>query len=304
MKQATKTFTCFGGDCTVSVEGKGPLGSPEDAVVTIRDEMLDWHAIFSRFKPESELAKLNSSPDERVAVSPVMAKFVQAALRVAQRTDGLVDPTLLDEIEEAGYKADHLRATVALPLALALAPERAPGKPSASPRWTEFSVDPAGPFVSRPPGLRLDGGGVVKGLFADHAAEKLSGHAAFVVDCEGDVRVGGSAGATQLVAVANPFNGRLLHEFSVDNGAVATATIAKRSWYAAGMRPAHHLLDPGTGRPAYSGVVQASALAPTAVEGEALCKAALLAGPEFAQGWLRHGGVALLDDSSVQVLNH
>ncbi|MEX2586836.1 MAG: FAD:protein FMN transferase [Actinomycetota bacterium] len=302
MRQATKTFTCFGGDCTVSVEGSGPLGPPEDAVVVIRDEMLDWHAVFSRFKPESELTALNSSADADVSVTPLMARFVEAALGVAQMTGGLVDPTLLDEIEAAGYKADHLRATVALPLALALAGERSPATSSPSPRWKEVSVDPSGPTVSRPPGVRFDGGGVVKGLFADHAADRLSEYAAFVVDCEGDMRVGGSAGAIQLVAVGNPFNGRLLHEFSLSGGAVATATIAKRSWYAAGMRPAHHLLNPCTGRPAYSGVVQVSALAPTAVEGEALCKAALLSGPDSAPRWLEHGGVILLDDSSTLVV--
>jgi thiamine biosynthesis lipoprotein len=51
----------------------------------------------------------------------------------------------------------------------------------------------------------------------------------------------------------------------------AAAAVAAAGW-GPGTRPAHHLLDPATRRPAYTGVVQATALAPTALEGEALAK--------------------------------
>ena len=51
---------------------------------------------------------------------------------------------------------------------------------------------------------------------------------------------------------------------------------AARSWLDARGRPAHHLLDPATGRPAFTGVVQATALAPTALEAEWRAKAAVL----------------------------
>ncbi|HEY2769576.1 MAG TPA: hypothetical protein VGI87_03370, partial [Solirubrobacteraceae bacterium] len=56
------------------------------------------------------------------------------------------------------------------------------------------------------------------------------------------------------------------------------------------------------GRPAYTGVVQATALAPTGVEAETRSKAALLSGPDAAPGWLAHGGVVVLDDGTAQVV--
>jgi thiamine biosynthesis lipoprotein len=62
------------------------------------------------------------------------------------------------------------------------------------------------------------------------------------------------------------------------------------------------VLDPATGQPAYTGVVQVTALAPTALEGEALAKAALLSGPEGAAAWLPHGGVIVFDDLSHAVI--
>jgi thiamine biosynthesis lipoprotein len=295
MTEAANTFTCFGGNCTVFVDGDGPAGTPAQAVTAATDQLLVWHAQFSRFKIESELATLNRDLRERLPVSPIMARFLAAVVDSAALTGGLVDATMLDRIEQVGYKADHLRASLALPLALALAPPRAPAGPDPAERWRSLAVDDDAGEVTRPPGLHVDGGGLVKGLFADLIGELLSGHDGYVVDCEGDLRVGGTAGTTRTIDVVGPFDGSLLEQLAVTDGGIATSSITKRSWLERG-RPAHHLLDPATGLPAYTGVVQVTALAPTALEGEALAKASLLSGPDAAAGWLRHGGVVVFDD--------
>jgi len=301
MPAVANTFTCFGGSCTVFVDGDGPAGTPELAATAATNQLLRWHAQFTRFKPDSELAELNRDPRERVPVSPIMARFLAAVVDSAHLTAGLVDATLLDQIEEAGYRSDRLRASLALPLALALAPPRRPGGPAAGERWREVIVDRDRGEVSRPPGLHFDGGGIVKGLFADVIGEVLEEHDGYAVDCEGDVRVGGTAGLERTVEVTAPFDGSVLHELTVTDGGVATSSITKRSWLEGG-RPAHHVLDPATGRPAYTGVVQVTALAPTALEAEALAKAALLSGPDGAAAWLRHGGVVVFDDLSHRVI--
>jgi thiamine biosynthesis lipoprotein len=82
----------------------------------------------------------------------------------------------------------------------------------------------------------------------------------------------------------------------VSGGAFATSGIGRRAWLDRDGRPAHHLLDPATGRPAYTGVAQATALAATAREAEMRSKAAVLSGPDRAASWLPHGGVVVLDD--------
>ena len=48
----------------------------------------------------------------------MMARFARAAVNAASATGGLVDATLLDEIEDAGYRGDNLRAEVPLFVAL------------------------------------------------------------------------------------------------------------------------------------------------------------------------------------------
>ena len=267
-------------------------------MIAARDRLLVWHAAFSRFKPESELSSLNRDERTSVPVSAIMARFVQAVVDAARATGGLVDATMLDAIEELGYRTERFHGSLALPLALALAPARRPARPHPDRRWRKIAVDLDTSTVTRPPGVRLDGGGIVKGLLADVVGEMLQEHHSFLVDCEGDLRVGGSAGVQQRsVAVAAPLSQRVLHEFELADGAVATTIITKRSWMER-LKPAHHLLDPATGLPAYTGIVQATALAPTALEAEALVKAALLSGPQDAAGWLRHGGLIVFDDGS------
>ena len=142
--------------------------------------------------------------------------------------------------------------------------------------------------------MRIDGGGLAKGLFADVVAETLAGRT-YAIDCAGDVRVGGLA---RRVDVQCPFDGRSLHHFELADAGVATSGIGRRSWLDASGAPAHHLLDPATGRPAFTGIVQATAIAPTALEAEVRAKAALLSGPERAAEWLPDGGVIVLDDGN------
>ncbi len=148
-------------------------------------------------------------------------------------------------------------------------------------------------IVHRPPGLAFDSGGLAKGLFADLLAERFDGSFAF--DCGGDLRI---SGPERRIEVADPFGGPPLHAFELADAAVATSGIGRRSWLDARGRAAHHLLDPATGLPAFTGVVQATALAPTAVEAERRAKAAVLSGPRDAAAWLPHGGLVVLDDRS------
>jgi thiamine biosynthesis lipoprotein len=225
-----------------------------------------------------------------------MLRLAEAVATAGRRTGGLVDATLLAPLRAAGYDAD-LPASLPLVDALARAGERRPAAPSVDARWRQIAVDAAQETVLRPPGVAIDSGGLVKGLLADVLAEALATHPSFAVDCAGDLRVGGSAGIDREVRVADPFGGEVRHGFALARAGVATSGIGRRSWLDASGRPAHHLLDPATGRPAYTGVVQATALAPTALEAEWRAKAAVLAGPDGAPGWLPHGGVVVADDA-------
>lgn len=300
--EAIETFPCFGSTVGVYVVGRGPAGDQAKAASLAKRRLLEWHRQFSRFEPGSELSQLNSDQRQTVAVSPVMARLIEATLEAAQTSGGLVDGTLVGELEEAGYASHFDAAPLNLVETLRRAPVRAPAGPSPRSRWREVSIDPVAGTVTRPAGLRFDSGGIAKGLFGDILAGILSLHEGFAVDSGGDVRLGGAAGIARAVQVANPFDGSILHSFQLAAGAVATSAISNRSWLDADGRPAHHLLDPATGRPAFTGIVQATAIAPNGVIAETLAKTAVLRGPGDCAGTLRYGGVVVYDDRSFDVL--
>ena len=160
-----------------------------------------------------------------------------------------MDVTLADEIERAGY-AGHLAGDgIDLRAALTLAPPRAPASPHPDARWRQIAVNAGAGTITRPPGLRIDVGGIAKGVFADELAVLLEGFDAYVLDCAGDLRVGGRAGLVRPVHVTDPFAGARAGTFGIAAGAVATSGIGRRSWTTRDGRPAHHLLDPHTGAP-------------------------------------------------------
>ena len=302
-RETALRFGCFGAVATVHVGGSSPTHSAEGAAERSRQRLLEVHRSLSRFIPDSELSRLNRSPLTAVAAGPLICSLARAAVAAGRRSGGLVDATQLGPLEQAGYE-DSMEeaATLSLELALAAAPPRRPASPDPEARWRTIEVDEHMGTVTRPPGVRLDSGGIAKGLAADLVAASLRAHPTFAVDCAGDIRIGGAAALPRKVLVEDPFGGEPLHELEITHGAVATSGIGRRAWLRPDGSPAHHLLDPGSGQPAFTGIVQITALAPTAQLAEVLAKTALLRGPQSAESELRFGGVLVFDDRSFKVV--
>ena len=267
------------------------LASDAALLPAARAEVERLAAALTRFDAGSELCALNADPRRVVPSSPDLRAAVSAALAGARLTGGLADPTLLGELERSGYdRSLDGRARTPLASALRAAPDRRAASPSSAARWRDVRV--GANTIERPPGLRLDLGGSAKGFIADRAAALLAPGGPCAVDCGGDIRVHGD----HAVLVRHPLTGETAAVLEVSGG-VATSGVDARAWGGS----AHHLLDPATGEPAWTGVVSATALAPTAGEAEARAKAAALSGPRagLARLW-PHGGVLVLDDGSTR----
>jgi FAD:protein FMN transferase len=300
--EAHRSFACFGGTATVHVRGASAASS-EAAATSAQETLLGAHRRLSRFSEESELSRLNRDPRPEVPATPLLRELARAVAVAGWAGGGLADATLLDSIERAGYRrslGDH--RPVALADTLARRDERRPGWPHPAARWRSVGVDEDAGTIVRPPGLRIDSGGIAKGLLADLLAAELDGQRAFAIDCCGDVRVGGSARLARRVMVDDPFGGAPVHELRLRDGAVATSGIGRRCWVGPGGDVAHHILDPSTGEPAFTGIVQATALASSALLAETRAKAALLSGPERAATWLPEGGILVRDGGEVDVV--
>jgi thiamine biosynthesis lipoprotein len=307
MNEHDLTFDAMGSHVRLLIGDPGP-GMPPAAAAAEQGRRFveDFDATLSRFKPDSELCRLNADPRERVPASELMRRAVEAGVFAAERSGGLVDPTLVGEIERAGYVAS--RAGMAgLPLADALAdaPTRRPASPRPEQRWRDFRIDDERGEVVRPPGLRFDTGGTGKGLAADMLAGSLRGYSRFIVDCGGDIRIGGADALVHPyeVFVEHPITGDRAHVLRLGSGGVATSGINVRIWRDEDGRYAHHLLDPASGEPAWTGLVGATALGDTALEAETLSKAALLSGPERGREILtERGGMLIHDNGRVELV--
>lgn len=283
MIERSLVVDCFGGRVELRAGCPPARAESVDRLLEgIADRLRAVHSVLTRFEPGSELSRLNR--DERITVpaSPLMRRLARAVGYAGRLSGGLVDATCLPDLERAGYR-ESLTA--------------APPGPAAAPRarngghWALVADDRAARGVRRPPGVRIDSGGLAKGMAADLVSPVLAHLDAFVVDCAGDLRLGGAAHRRRVVQVRDPWGGAPAHTLSVGTGAVATSGVTARAW-AGG----HHLIDPRTGAPADTGVAQVTALAPTVLEAEVRAKAAVLAGPAGAPAFLAHGGV-LIDSS-------
>jgi thiamine biosynthesis lipoprotein len=300
------TFHSMGSDVRLLIGAPLLRTAPPPAQAAWRERAYveDFAARLSRFRSDSELSTLNRDPHTRVPASPLLRTAVRAGIWAAQRSEGLVDPTLAGALERAGYATslDHV-PPASLEQALAAAPPRRPARAHPKQLWRRIAVDDPSATVRRPAGVTFDTGGTGKGLCADAIAHRLAGYTRFVVDCGGDLAIGGVGAQLEPyeIEVEHPLTGEAIRTLRIGVGGVATSGLNVRVWRDSGGDFAHHLLNPASGRPAWTGLVGATALAPSALEAETLSKMALLLGPLGARRVLaEHGGLVVHDDGDVE----
>lgn len=255
----------------VAADGATASSLADAAVARVAELERRW----SRFVPDSEVNGLNAAGGRPVVVSRDTAALVAAMVDAWRLTHGRYDPTMLDALRSVGYAdswdADRTFVAGASPDALL------PGR-----GCDAIGVDVESGLVELPAGTAVEPGGIGKGLAGDLVTDEAiaAGAAGVMVDLGGDVRVQGDAvdGSTWLVAIEDPHDeGRDLAVVEIDSGAVCTSSRLIRRW-STPTGPAHHLLDPETGRPVAGDLDTVSVVAGEGWWAEALAKAAFVAG--------------------------
>lgn len=247
---------------------------------------------WSRFRPDSELSRLNAGGAGPQPVSGETAAVLALALEGWERTAGRFDPTVHDALVAEGY--DRSFDAVAEPAPLDAtggprpdAPVELVGPREVTPRPVvgaeRIALDADAGTVTLGAGVHLDLGGIGKGRTADLVAHELvaAGAAGACVNLGGDVAVAGDGpdDGGWAVAVDDPFRRDTdLAVVVLATGAVVTSSAARRRWLGPN-GPAHHLIDPSTGRPGDAGLVAVTVVAGEAAWAEVAAKAAFLAGP-------------------------
>ena len=267
-------------------------------VVATRAEMLPAVALLtrsalgaldraaSRFRPDSELSRANAAAGTPVRVGPVLRDATRASLDMAEATGGLVDPTVGACVVAAGYD----RTFAALDAALARVVGPPPQRRST---WRNARLEPDadGAWLTVPPESPLDLGAIAKAWLADSLAEVAGslGAGGLLVDLGGDMRVVGTAPTGGWV-IGVPLGADGQRLVTIESGGMATSAQDERRW-ATTDGPAHHIVDPRTGRPADSPWRAVTVHAATAVEANAASTAALVLG-DTAPAWLERQGLS------------
>jgi len=240
----------------------------------------------SRFRADSELSRANAWAGRPAPASDLFMDAVSVANRVADATEGVVDPDVGRAIRNLGYDRDF----DALPQ---------DGAPPARLQWTAHreraNVDRRSRSVRVPEGSELDLGATAKALAADRAAGQISEACGcgVLVNLGGDVAVAGPPpeGGWRVRVCDNhvtPDAGPG-QDVSIQAGGVATSSITVRRWSAGG-QPVHHIVDPRTGLNPQARWRTASVAASSCVDANAASTAAIVRG-ESAPRWLEDLGL-------------
>lgn len=285
----TATWPALGTTALLRLAGPGQPG----ARAAVQREIDAIDAAASRFRPDSELSRLNAmngAGSRALAVSPLFAEAVSVAIRAADVSDGAVDPTLADRLVALGYDRDW-DELVTVPSGARLGRDaRIVVRRRRRARWREIEVASDPPRVSLPAGVELDLGATAKALAADRAAAAAHEAAGtgVLVALGGDIATCGPA----------PADGWAIHAtddhrdgadapgqtIAIHSGAVATSSIATRRWVRDG-QPMHHILDPRSGEPVRGPWRTASVAAATCVDANIAATAAIVLGAD-APAWL------------------
>lgn len=250
-----------------------------------RDIVAEFDAVeaaMSRFRPESELSRLNRHAADTASVAARAAsRRVRSALVLADRawrvTRGRFDPRVARALEALGFRGSEGRI-VPLPPAVE-GPERV-GRP--------VEVEPRSSAVRLAEPVDL--GGLGKGLALRWAMDRaargplravLDDGGGVLLEAGGDVVVRGHPGDGRWrVAIEDPggdSTARAVVALS-DAQAVATSSVRLNAWRADDGRAAHHLIDPETGLPGGDGLASVTVVAGDPAWAEIWTKALFLEG--------------------------
>ncbi|HUB36472.1 MAG TPA: FAD:protein FMN transferase [Solirubrobacteraceae bacterium] len=291
----------------------------ERARPAVARELVAIDSACSRFRPDSELSRLNASGGRAMRIGPLFAEALSLALRAAALTGGDVDPTVGRALVLAGYDRDWslmgasetAEAAREVPQTAARARARVRARaprnetdetdetagtppPAVSARfeggWRTIHFDPEGPSVRLPVGIALDLGASAKAWAADRAVRVAadSGACGALVSIGGDIALAGPAPARGWpVRVTDDHRAAPTAEgqtVTIRSGGLATSTTTVRRWHDRG-RAMHHILDPATGAPAQGSWRTVSVAAGSCADANIATTAALVRG-DRAPDWL------------------
>lgn len=276
------------------------------AISCVPEWFEEWEQSLSRFRYDSELTRLNQTHEQPVHVSKILWDVFQTARKAEQMTEGLVTPTLLDAIVEAGYDRPFDEVPHRFDQAQReLSPLTIDSALTIPPPLTALAFEESTRMITLPIGMGLDFGGTAKGWAAHQAMKRLQAEGPTLIDAGGDIAISGprADGSPWQVGIADPFHaGKNIEVLYLNVCGVATSGKDRRRWLRDGLFQ-HHIIDPSTNQPAQTDLLTVTVIAPNVMEAESAAKAAFILGSRVGMEWIEshpsYAGAFILDNGEV-----
>ena len=251
-------FKALGTNCSIKFRL-----TDDRAALTFAANALDWigkfEAKFSRFRPTSMISQINVAGGDWVAVDAEMEHMLKLADDLHQRTDGILDPTLLPLLRVWDWKTVHLKLPSASEIKAALALTG----------WNKVERRP-GSVRLPDANMGLDFGGFGKEYAVDYLARmaRQNGITDALIDLGRDIFALGGNGKHPFwhVGIEDGCNpGHCWGGLAVTDHAVSASGDYARHFIHQGTRYGH-ILDPRTGWPVTNGMRAVTVIAPSCLE--------------------------------------
>lgn len=239
----------------------------------------DFEMRFSRFRPESEVSRLNVS--STFHVSDELFDILIRSKAYFEETNGIFDPTILATLLREGYGSSFGTNEFG---------RSGRGRLTEAYTFSDVSLDVSTHLVMKPELCLIDLGGIGKGYIVDRVAEKLAcSYTNFIVDAGGDMYVSGRDCSSSYPSFAIEIENAHAKQggiglLMVSDQAVATSGVNRRRWkQAGGKTEKSHLIDVERRMSTESDLLTTTAVAKTAERADVMAKTLCLLGSERAR---------------------
>lgn len=276
------TFTAYGMDA-------------EAAVLAAEDKIRELEALWSVTDENSDIYAVNHSAGQTVTIDQKTAELVSFALDMAEKTNGVLEPTIYPVLTAWGFTTGENRIPTEIELAGLLDKV---GYEKVKLNENQIQTEP---------GSMIDMGAVGKGYAGDEAAQVLRerGITAALLDIGGNIQAIGTKpdGSDWRVGLKDPFSGNVLGIFQISDRAVVTSGNYERFFVGDDGKTYGHIVDPATGRPVENGIASVSVIASDGKLCDALSTALFVMGLEQAKEyWRQHKDyemILIMEDGNI-----
>ncbi|TCS42627.1 FAD:protein FMN transferase [Reinekea marinisedimentorum] len=291
-KEQTYSFSGFSIGTSYSVKYVSASNEVETLQLGVDGVLSNINKLMSTYLPGSDISRISrAGVNEPVSVDELTINVLEAALTIAEQTDGNFDPTVAPLVNLWGFGPTPRNNK--LPEASEVA------RLAASVGYQALTVDRITQTVEKNAPRELDFSAIAKGYAVDLIAEHLEqrGITNYLVEVGGEMRLSGTKPGNESwrIAIEKPdVEQRAVFKIlEVSGAAVATSGDYRNYFESDGVRYSH-TINPATGYPVKHNLASVTVVMDSCMSADAYATAFLVMGAERALQFAESNNIAAL----------